>query len=265
MFKPIRIPKRSPWMTQYLVISALLKREVAVRFGDYKLGFFWMLFEPLLGVVAVGLLLGTAVSRTVPEIPYPFFVLHGMLLLKLLTGPMNTAINAVGSNQGLLVYPSVKPLDTFIARFLFQLIVTFFSCVLFCLIAFWMGVRFSLGSLHILSTCYLLTWLIGSGLGLIFGVASAYLRETDKILMVLQRPLIFISAVLFPSSAIPAHVREWLLLNPLVHTIELSRKALYPYYSTEGANLTYPTLFAIVVLSLGLTLFHGNKDKITER
>ena len=120
MSRPIPIPKRSPWVNQILVIRALLHREVATRFGEYRLGFFWMLFEPILGVIIVGVLIGSLGARAVPEIPYPFFVLNGMLLMGLLTGPFSAGVNAINSNRGLLVYPSVRPLDTFIARFIFE-------------------------------------------------------------------------------------------------------------------------------------------------
>ncbi|MEO7100496.1 MAG: ABC transporter permease [Luteolibacter sp.] len=246
------------------MINALLKREVVTKFGEYKLGFFWMLLEPLVGVLVVGVILGTIVARTVPEIPYSFFVLNGMLIIKLLTGPMNTGMSAVGANQGLLVYPTVRPLDTFIARFILQLLNTLFSFFLFCIVAMWIGISLSFDNLHILFVCFFITWLSGCGLGLILGVAAAHFRETEKVLMVVQRPLLFISAVLFPMSVIPASAQKYLLYNPVVHTIELSRWAMFPHYHVEGCNLIYPSVFAIIVLSIGLTLFHGNRNFMSQ-
>ena len=41
-----------------MVIRALFKREIVTRFGKYRLGFFWMLFEPLMSVLVVGLIIG---------------------------------------------------------------------------------------------------------------------------------------------------------------------------------------------------------------
>lgn len=262
---PIPLPKHSRWISQYLVIRALLSREIATRFGEYKFGFFWMLFEPILGVIVIGLIIGAIAQRSVPEIPYAFFLLNGMLMLKLFTGPLNSAVNAINSNQGLLVYPSVKPLDPFIARFLFNLITTVFSFTFFCLIGMWLGIRLSFGSLHILAAAHLLAWLTGCGLGLIFGVAAAHYKEVDKIVPILQRPLLFVSAVLFPTAQLPEATQHLLFLNPLVHSIELGRKALFPFYSVNGANLLYPSICAIIVLAIGLTLFHNNRNFLTQR
>ena len=263
MDDPIAIPKRPPWVTQFLVIRALFKREVTTRFGKYRLGFFWMLFEPLLSVLVIGLIIGAIAERTVPEIPYAFFLLNGFLLLKLFTNPMTTGVTAIRSNKGLLIYPSVKPLDTLLTRFLFDILTTGFSFCVFCICAIWMGVRPSLGSLHIIFTAYLVTWLCGCGLGLMFGVASAYYNELEKVVPVIQRPLLFVSAVLFPLSVMPGYVREILLYNPLVHTIELSRNSMFPLYKVEGVTLVYPACCAIVVLAVGLSLFHNNRNNLS--
>lgn len=265
MFKPIPIPEHSPWVRQILVISALLNREIATRFGEYRLGFFWMLFEPLLSIIMIGVIIGTIAGRTVPEIPYAFFLLNGKLMIKLFNGSTNSGLNAVSSNQGLLVYPSVRPLDIFIARFMYEIMTTLFSFTLFCLVGMFIGIDISLGNLDLLLGCYIVIWLMGCGFGLIFGVAAAHFNEVEKVLKVIQSPLIFISAVLFPISAMPTNIQNMLLYNPLVHPIELSRKALFPYYHAEGAVLLYPLIVAIIVLAIGLTLFHGNRNFLSQR
>jgi capsular polysaccharide transport system permease protein len=265
MSQPIPVPKHSPWVSQVLVIRALLQREIATRFGEYSLGFFWMLLEPLLGVLVIGVLLGSIGARTAPpDIPYAFFVLNGMLLLGLFTGAMSTGVNAISANVGLLVYPNVRPLDTFIARFIYELMETVFSFTLFCLISMWIGVNISLEHLDMLIYCFIATWMMGCGLGLTFGVIAAHFKETEKIVGVLQRPLMFVSAVLFPLSIIPAHAQEYLLYNPLAHTIELSRKALFPYYHVDGVNIIYPIQITIIFIGIGAIFFQLNRNFLTQ-
>lgn len=261
----IRIPKHSPLVNQILVIGALLQREITSRFGKYKLGFFWMLLEPLVSVIFLGLILGSIMERTVPQIPYSFFLLNGFMFLKLFTGPMTSSMGAASSNQGLLVYASVRPLDLFLARFVFELATSLFSYVVFCIAGLWLGVDISLAHLHVLFACFILTWIAGCGLGLIFGVAGAYFKELEKIVPLLQRPLLFTSAILAPLTAVPINIQPWFLYNPIVHTVELSRQALFPRYFVDGPNLLYPTTFAIVVCAIGLTLFRNNRHYLSQR
>lgn len=264
MPNPIPIPKHSPWVTQILVIRALFNREVTTRFGKYRLGFLWMLLEPLIGVIIIGLVIAPIAERTVPEIPYVFFLLNGFLLLRLFTGPLNSGVNAITANQGLLVYPSVKPMDPMLARFIYDLITTMFSFSLFCIVAMWMGLTLSLNNLHIILASYLITWLCGCGFGLVLGVAAAHFKEMERVVPLIQRPLLFVSAVLIPTNALSSSTRELFLYNPLVHTIELSRHALFPLYRIEGPNLLYPGAFAIVIFSIGITYFHNNRNILNQ-
>lgn len=264
MPNPIAIPKHSPWITQVLVIRALFKREVATRFGIYKLGFFWMLIEPLIGVLVIGLVIAPLAQRSVPEIPYAFFLLNGFLLLRLFTGTMNAGINSITSNLGLLVYPSVRPLDPLLARFIFDLLLSMFSYSLFCAIAMWLGITLSLDRLQVILAAFLITWMCGCGFGLLFGIAAAYYSDVEKVVRVIQRPILFVSAVLFPTSILTRPVREIYLYNPLVHTIELSRNALFHNYVAEGANLFYPFAFGIIIFAIGITYFHNNRNYLSQ-
>lgn len=265
MSTSVRIPRRSPWASQLRVIIALFRREMTSRFGKYRLGLFWMLLEPVISVIFIGLVLGALAERTVPEIPYAFFLLNGFVFLKLFTGPMSSGINALNANQGLLVYPAVRPLDPFLARFAFELLTALFSFTIFCIVGLWLGVNISLGRLDVFLACFLLTWLAGCGFGLIFGVMAAHFKEVEKIVPVLQRPLLFISAILIPFSTLPQEAQNILRFNPLVHTIELSRKALFPYYYVERVDLFYPGIVVIVVLAVGLTVFRNNRHFLSQR
>ena len=220
----------------------------------------------MLGTLVLGVLVGGFTQRAAPEIPYPFFLLHGLLLLSTFSSPMSAGMNALSSNTGLLVYPAVKPIDPFIARLLLALVMTLVSMTLFSVIGMWMGVDLYLGKLDVLLACYLLAWLCGSGLGLIFGVAAAHFKEVEKIVPVIKRPLLFVSAVLYPLSIIPESGRKYLLFNPLIHMIETGRQALFPNYPlVPEVNLYYPTCFTLVVLSFGLGLFYNNRNFLLTR
>lgn len=256
--KPVKIPKNPGWLTQILVLRTLMGRQIRSRMSGYHLGLIWIIVEPLTSVLIIGIVIGSLAQRTVPEIPYPFFLLNGMMLLQLFNSCMNAGMNA-SSGKGMLVYQSVKPLDPYMARFLFQFLSSMVSYIIFCLVAIGIGVDFSFGQLHIVLICFLVTWCMGSGLGLILAVSVAHVPELEKMVTFLQRPLLFVSAVLLPSSAMSSNTRSILMWNPLVHTIELARNALFPYYNPMEANLLYPTMIALGVVSMGLVMFRNNR------
>lgn len=263
---PVQIPSHSAWTNQRLVLVALLHREAVTRFGKYKMGVLWMLLEPLVGVIVLGLLLGPIVGRTAQDMPYPFFLLNGMVIMQTMVGPMTSGMGAIDSNRGLLVFPKVQPFDLLLARFLFELVSSLLSFVVFCIIGLWMGVTLSLASLHILFACFIITWMFGCGLGMILCVGHAYFESVDKIFAFIKRPLVFVSCVLYPLSGLPLLAQNFLLFNPLTHTIELSRKCLFPlYHLSSEVNLLYPAMAAIVALSIGTPLFHHHRHNLAQK
>jgi capsular polysaccharide transport system permease protein len=262
---PVQIPRRSPWTNQRLVLGALLHREAVTRFGQYKMGVLWMLLEPLISVIVVGLLLGPLVGRTAPDMPYAFFLLNGFVLLQTFGGPMTAGMGAISSNLGLLVFPKVQPLDLLLARFVFELISSLLAFTTFCAIGMWMGVQLSLAHIHVLLASFILTWLLGCGFGLILSVGAAHYQSVEKISAFIKRPLVFFSCVLYPLFGMPDAAQTILLYNPLVHTIELSRKSLFPLYHIGAVNLVYPTAVAIVIFSFGICFFHNNRHFLTQR
>lgn len=261
----IRIQEQSPWKSQVLVIQALMKRELITRFGKYKLGAIWVLLDPLLSVLVIGVLLGPWLGRSSGEIPYAFFVLCGFVLLSLCTGPINSALGAISSNKGLLVFKKVQPLDPFIARFSIQFITNTLALIIFCMIACWFDMTLSLEHLPEAIACIILTWIIGSGLGLHLGIAALKFKELEKVVAYAMRPLLFISAVLYPTSIIPPEYAQYLLYNPLVHTIEYLRMALFPSYVVYDVNLLYPAAWALAVSALGLMAYRNNRHFLTQR
>lgn len=262
---PVQIPRRSPWANQRLVLWALLHREAVTRFGQYKLGVVWLITEPLISVLVMGLLLGPLVGRTAPDMPYAFFLLNGFMHLLAFSGPLNSGIGAISSNHGLLVFPKVQPFDLLLARFLFDLMSSVLSFTAFCIVGMWMGVNLSLGYLHTLLATFILSWMMGSGIGMMLAVGAAYFNSVDKVMAFTRRPLIFVSCVLYPLHGLPNKAQEFLLWNPLVHTIEISRKSLFPLYHIGAVTLVYPTIAAIVLFSIGTCLFHNHRHYLTQK
>ena len=116
----IKRKSQSAWKIQFLVIKALLKRELATRLGKYKLGALWIFVDPLVSVIVLGLIMSAIRGQSMENIPYPFFLLCGFRLLSLFADPLNSAMHAIEANRGLLVFKQLQPIDPFIARFVFS-------------------------------------------------------------------------------------------------------------------------------------------------
>ena len=96
--------------------------------------------------------------------------------------------------------------------------------------------------------------MLGTGMGLVFCMASVASSLVDRIRGVISRPLFWISGIFFTADAIPHEflgVARW---NPILHVIELVRQAFYPNYTSRIASATYVLAWSISLLALGFLL-----------
>ncbi|MDO1920848.1 ABC transporter permease, partial [Escherichia coli] len=59
---------------------------------------------------------------------------------------------------------------------------------------------------------------------------------------------------------IPKQYLSYLLSNPLVHVVELSREAVMPGYISEAVSLHYLAIFTLVTLFICLALYRSRKE-----
>lgn len=79
--------------------------------------------------------------------------------------------------------------------------------------------------------------------------------ETEKFLPIIIKPLYFISCIMFPLHSVPKDYWPYLLWNPIVHIVELSREAVCVGYISEGANLEYLAFVSLLTITIGLVIY----------
>lgn len=67
--------------------------------------------------------------------------------------------------------------------------------------------------------------------------------------------LFFIFALFYSIHMIPKKYQVYLLWNPCLHFIKLSRSAFFPLYCAEAYSIKYIIVFKVLVLFLGLSLY----------
>ena len=60
---------------------------------------------------------------------------------------------------------------------------------------------------------------------------------------------------MFPLHSIPKEYWPYLLWNPIVHAVELSREAVMPGYVSEGVSIEYLAFTTLLMLFVGLACY----------
>ena len=112
---------RSPFQITRAVIFALLLREMRTRFGQRRMGAFWMLAEPIIQLIVMTVLMGAIRGRgPVQGIPFPVFLLTGIAPFVMYRGIATLIMEGLSANRGLFAYKQLTPMDTFVARTIMQ-------------------------------------------------------------------------------------------------------------------------------------------------
>jgi capsular polysaccharide transport system permease protein len=261
-----RRPRRSPWKIQRDVVLALVIRDLRSRVEGRWLGLLWMLFEPLAHVLLILTLFGFRHHTTSPNVEFPVFLVTGLLPFFMFRNLARRLPTAIGANRGLYAYRQVKPIDALIATAIVEIGLTSAVYLSALMVLGWLGFHWlPLHPLELAGISVILLAL-GGGLGLVFSVAAHERPRVKSVINMMFLPLYLLSGVIFPPSAFPVQVQEWLLWNPVLHLLELGRAYFIPLHKPmEGVNLFYPTAVTLVVLTLGLSLYRLYRHQLVAR
>lgn len=249
--------KRSSWQIQRAVIFALLMREIKTRFGGHWTGVVWLLGTPLAQtfmLVAINTFIRGRLHSGIYD--YAIFLIVAVIPFRLSTGLWSQLMNAAKANQGLFNYRQVRPLDTLAARAILDLVIDLLvlvaSMLVLARLGFWPLIPAHPG-------LYLVVWalffLMGLGMGMLLAALIGPMPRLGFFMQFITMPLFILSGIIFSIRQLPSSMVEWLLINPLLHLVELARVAYLPgYVPDQGINLGYPALFTLTVCCLGLTL-----------
>lgn len=254
---------RSPWQIQRAVLYAIIVRELQTRFGGRWLGAIWFVLEPLAHVLLLLAVFGFLHRRVAPGMPYPVFLVTGLLPFFAFRSVATRLMDAVDANRGLFAYRQVKPMDAFVSRALLEL--GLYSTVYIVTLALLAWIGFDALPARPLEMLGILAALIvfGVALGVIFAVATDEVPQLRPFVRMAFFPLYFLSGVIFPVRAIPPEYIPLLLWNPLLHFVELARAFFFERYALlPGIDHGYALAWPIFSLALALALYRARRLRL---
>ena len=225
------------------------------------------MIEPV-GVIAIWLLIFGIRRGFKPifDLDLVIFLTVGNITYNLFSSIVRRSLNAIEANKALFFYNRVKPVDTVIARSLVETNSCGFVYVLIILIySFFQNIWF-MNNLALIGICYLCISIIGIGIGLIFMSAVHRFGLLKPILIVILRPLYFISAVFYPLTSLPEWLKPLLSWNPLLQAIELSRKGFTVKYQLDNLiSFDYLLNCTLIIITISLYIYIKNERILLTR
>ncbi len=242
------------WRVRFL-IGHLVKHTILTAYQRTILGVLWLFIRPFVMVVAYTFVFRDMLGVQTGNTPYPVFVLCGLM------GWLFYQRGLAWTTRGMYKH------RTILRRFYFPRILVYLCAfgpavvesgiVLICLmatvafyavfldtLAIWLG-------WHLLYVPLVLLWLAAavSAISLFTSVLYMYAKDAWFILRYAIIVMLFATPVLYPLDALPPHVQEWMIYNPLSSIFISLRAAVFgtPFPPTE---IMLTSLGAIGVLNL---------------
>jgi capsular polysaccharide transport system permease protein len=260
---PATTPERTAWQIQRAVLFALVLREMKQRVGGQWIGAIWTVFEPSAHTMVMVTILGFVRGRLVPGIEYPVFLVTGLIPYFYFQHLTMRLMDGIEANRGVFAYRQVKPIDALLSRAVVETIMNLLVYVLTLGILAWLGFHVLPALPLELIGVHMLIGFFGLSTGLLAAVVAHDRPRTKSFIRISFMPLYFMTGVIFPIHLLPQEYLDWLLLNPMLHLVELSRHSFMPQYRpVDGVNILYPLGCTLLVFAIGLANYRVKRLRL---
>jgi lipopolysaccharide transport system permease protein len=243
------------WAYRELLVF-LAWREIRVRYKQTALGIAWVLLQPLVSMLIFTIIFGRIAHLPSEGVPYPLFILAGLLPWQLFALALTRTGGSLVSNANLLTkvyFPRlVIPLSTTLAG-----VVDFaITLLLLVTVMIYYGVRPGWPLLAI-PLFALLTLVAAFSVGLWLAALNVRFRDVQVALPFVVQVWFFASPFAYSASLVPGGILRILFnINPMASIIQGFRWCLTGGQA-PGLQLLGSTAFLVVLMVGGLIYFRS--------
>ncbi|PYI69253.1 sugar ABC transporter permease [Arthrobacter livingstonensis] len=247
------------------LLKLLVRKELKVRYRGSVLGIVWSYVKPgvqfIVFYVALGVFLGLEQSPTnrggLPN--YAIYLFSGIILINFFTEALGNASRSIVGNGG-LIKKIYLPRQLFPVASVWVSAVHFFPQLLILAVAcLFTGWHPSLIQVLAAVAGFIIVTLLATGLGLLFGAANVYFRDSENFVDMLLMIATWASPVMYSWTMVQHKLGEtWYALyqvNPMTIAVETFHYAFW-LPTTDGSAGIPPHLLSLWI-PVGLLVSAG--------
>jgi len=240
------------------LIGLRVTHEIKKKYKNSFLGILWSLFNPLLQMIVLTIIFSSLFENSIEN--FALYMISGRLLFGYFAQSTTSALYAIIRNAPLIrkvYFPKYILVISVVFSEFFIMMISMIDLILVMLVT---GAEFTIFLLY--APLYLLLLAVFClGCGLILASLTVFFRDMEHLYGVIVMIIMYMSAIFYPDTVIPANFRSLLLFNPVFHYISGFRHAVY-YGSAPGLdNIIYCVVAAIVALIVGIWVFKKQQDR----
>jgi lipopolysaccharide transport system permease protein len=233
----------------------MVRRDIRVRYAQTVLGFGWSVLQPFLQMVVFSVFFGGLAGISSGGIPYPVFSIVAVVPWTYFQNAVNGATSSLMGNSGL------------VSKVYFPRLLVPLSPIGAGLVDYVIGIALLLGVMGAygrtppltaflyLPVITLAAVLAAAAFSIWLSVLGVQYRDVRYIAPFLLQLMLFITPVIYVTSHVPANLRPFYAINPMVGVVSGSRAAFLKTTPMPWHTLGISFTVSIVLLALGLVYF----------
>ncbi len=245
---------------QLSLATRLARRQIDQRYRETIFGGLWSLLNPLvmLGIYwfVFSAVFDSRWSGPGEDKHYALLIFSGLVLFNMYAEIVNGSTSLVQNNALLIKRTTVSAKVIPIAAGLASVFTLALSVIPFCV----MFVILERGLMPLTSllvpAVILPLFVLSLGIGLLLASVSAYFRDLQQVVPLLNTAVLFVSPIFFPTTRLPQRmqdVSEW--ASPLVIPLDASKQLLFVGEIPALGPLAWYSAVALVVFGFGWKVY----------
>lgn len=242
------------WRIQRRVIGALMIRELVTRFGRENIGFLWIMVEPLLFAVLVGMIWRYMKGPEEHGISVIAFVASGYLPLTFFRHAVTRAVRIFSVNSSLMYHRQVKVLDFIFVRVLIEMIGSMMAYFFIAVLLMVVGEFPIPADLWMLMAGWFLYCLFTFSLCLVLAPLSEMSDVLEKFIPVTTYVMIPFSGTFNMVSWLTPEAQKAMYYSPFVHGMEMMRYGIFGQTVNAKWDVSVPLAASLFLILIGLAM-----------
>jgi len=245
----------------FLPILAFFNRDLSIRFRASSIGYYWLLFNPLINTGLIYLVFGKLVNSTIQS-DFLLYVLCGVIIWNFVANIVSECSALLLNNRDVINKVGFPKMALPFSKVLFACLEFLPTLIIIFIYSSFMDF-ISLKSLIILIPTIITLLIFSLGLALIISTVSIIYRDLVYVLPVLLRVGIFAVPIGYNLKDIDVKYKALIQYNPITGIMNGMRSAFITNYESEG--LFYAFCFALFILVIGYITFKKSESYIIDK
>jgi lipopolysaccharide transport system permease protein len=250
------------------LIMLFVRRDFVSRYKQTILGPFWFILNPLISTLMYTLVFAGIAKISTEGIPPQLFYLSGIVGWSYFAACLNGTSSTFISNAGIfgkVYFPRLAaPLSVIIS----SIVQLGIQLLLLTAVMIW----YTISGYEIHFNWYILyipllvvnLALLGLGIGIIFSALTTKYRDLSNLMGFGVQLWMYITPVIYPSSAVPDKYRIFVFINPVAPLVEAFKYSLIGAGEFNPARLLYSVIVTIILLFIGVVLFNRTEQNFMD-